>query len=279
MSDQNSPQPIQVPSTSEVPPPPSASSGGNSLAYGITAFIFFGLGFVVAGLLGVDILNTDDAPTTQAQIAQGVQATFQALTPPPTVAPTAVPIPLTYSDRDHILGSQAPDAPITLVEFSDYQCPWCGVFAQETLPGLLDRYDGYVRFVYRDYPIFGPDSLRAAHAAACAAEQSAFQDYHFALFGTQSRQPPLALDENTFLMLADDLSLDAEAFRVCLAQERILQDIAQNFQDAQALFGGRGVGTPTFLLNGKYFQGAASYQTFVERIDAELEALGIEPPA
>ena len=255
--------------------PSPAREQNQTVAYLITAVIFFALGFLLAGLVNFSVLSDDTGDQSPDAIAQAVDATFMALTPSPTASPTVVPIQLTFSERDHVVGDE--NAPVTLVEFSDYRCPWCGVFAEETLTQLLDKYDGYIKFVYRDYPIFGVESIYAAHAAECASQQDEFFDYHLMLFDSQSASPPMVLNDESFLEMADVLSLDADQFSTCLAQDGIQQDIAQNFLDAQGLLGS--APTPTFLINGRRLSGAGSFEYFSRLIDEELLALGIEPPS
>jgi len=250
------------------PNPSEATAAPNpTAAYLVTAIIFFLLGFLIAGALGFDLFTV-----AGDSVADAVQATLIALTPPPTATPTAVPIPMTFSERDYVIGAE--DAPITLVEFSDYQCPYCGQWGLGTLPALMEKYDGYVRFVYRDFPIFGDDSIKAAHAAACADQQDAFLPYHDLIFTSQNGRMPI-VDAN-LIQLASQLELDTAAFESCLANTRFSQDIYQNYIDGIALLGN--APTPTFLLNGKRLTGALPLDHLSALIDQELLALGIEPP-
>jgi protein-disulfide isomerase len=254
---------------------PEAPSG--QLGYAVTALIFFALGFMVAGLLGVQFLGGEGPVADPQVVGQAVAGTMIALTPSPTPSPSPVPPQLTYSSSDHSLNG-ATEAAVVFVEFSDYQCPYCGHFAQQVMPILLEYYGDLVNFVYRDFPIFGEQSLLAAHAATCAADQDRFSDYHFALFQSQAQDPRMPLEAANFLTLAQELGLESASFSTCLAQEGRRLEIVQNFQEAQELLGGE-VGTPTFLLNGRRIQGTNSLQYFIRVINEELQKLGIEPPA
>jgi protein-disulfide isomerase len=250
------------------PPPQEQSVTLNTVAYLITSLIFFALGFLLAGLIGFDLASESN----DAEIGQAVLGTLQALAPP---TPTAVPPELTYSDRDYSVGAE--DAPITLVEFSDYRCPYCTRFELETRQVLMDRYEGLIKFVYRDYPIFGGDSIRASVAARCADEQGRFWDFHNAIFLSQAQEEPASLDNAGLVQLATQISMNVENFNTCMQDQAIIDEVLSNIDNAYSLVGGSG--TPTFLMNGKVISGALPYQNFVQLIDAELRALGVEPPA
>jgi protein-disulfide isomerase len=232
----------------------------------------FALGFLLAGLIGFDLVPRE--PVEVGIVAQAVQASLTALSPTEPPPPTNVPTNLTYSARDYSIGPE--DAPITLVEFSDYRCQFCGRFALETLNDLLEEYDGLLRFVYRDYPIFGEDSVRAAHAAYCADLQESFWDYHFLIFESQTGGQSTQLDPETLVAMAEDLALDADAFTRCLNNQNILDEIIQNILDAQDLLGN--APTPTFLLNGNRMSGALPIDSFRALLNQELRRNGIDPP-
>jgi protein-disulfide isomerase len=257
-----------LPEIPPTPPPQTQTVTLNSVAYLVSSLIFFVLGFLLAGLIGFDLASESN----DVEIGQAVLGTLQALSPP---TPTAVPVELTYSDKDYVQGAE--DAPITLVEFSDYRCPYCTRFEIETRQALMDRYEGLIKFVYRDYPIFGGDSIRAAVAARCADEQGRFWDYHRAIFLSQAQEEPSPLDNATLVQLATQISMNVENFNSCMQDQAIIDEVLSNIDNAYSLVGGSG--TPTFLLNGKVISGALPYRNFVQLIDAELRALGLEPPA
>jgi protein-disulfide isomerase len=173
------------------------------------------------------------------------------------------------TDGDPALGASAEDALVTVVEFSDFRCSYCGRFAAETLPQLVDTYGDKVRFVYRDYPQFGYLSYRAALAAECANDQGEFWPYHNLLFANAS-----TLSDATFPEFAEQMGLDMDQFNECMANETHQTEIETDFYDGQA--NGR-IGTPTFFINGKPLVGAQPYLNFVAAIDEALAEAGDEP--
>ncbi len=269
------PKPIHI-----QPAPPTSNSPanpqGSSATYAVTAVIFFLLGFLTAGLIGFSLWEREGY-ADPTMVADAVLETFVALTP--TITPTATTAPHElsyYPQRAYLIGGSW-DAPVKVVEFSDYRCPWCGAFARDTLPQLLSYYPPeMVAFIYRDYPIFGEESVYAAHAARCANEQENFADYHFLLFASQQQIPPVSLEKTAFLKMAQELNLDETQFESCLQRESISQEIMQNYFDGTNLL--IQAGTPTFLINGRRFTGSGSLQFFIRIINEELERQGITPP-
>jgi protein-disulfide isomerase len=187
--------------------------------------------------------------------------------------------PDTIDGRGPSLGRST--APITIVEFSDYQCPYCGQFFRETLPLLIAEYvkTGRVRFVYHDFPISSlhPGAMRAAEAARCAGDQDRYWDYHNALFKNQAD-----IGERALVNRALTLSLDTVAFNRCLGSGRHSEEIRQSIaQGARA-----GVdGTPLFFIGkvdpgttslriARVIQGAKAYPEFKEAIDDLLSTAG-----
>jgi protein-disulfide isomerase len=163
-------------------------------------------------------------------------------------------------DDDPAIGPE--DAPIVMIEFSDFQCPYCGRFARETLHPLLEAYEGQVRFVYRDFPILGPTSVDAALAAECAEAQDAFWEYHDLLFENQS-----SLGRELFIQLAGDSGLEVEQFTTCLDDKTYQSEVTADYAAAQRL-GARG--TPTFFINGRFVSGAMPLEYFAGIFDEEL---------
>lgn len=159
------------------------------------------------------------------------------------------------------------DAPVTIVEFSDFQCPYCERFFLETYPLLKANFGDKIRFVYRDFPLFQihPNATEAAYAANCAFEQDKYWEYHDVLFNNQDK-----LATADLIVHAEDLGMDTEAFQECLQSGRYSEKVSRDYTDGVNL----GVsGTPTFFINGKPLVGAQPYQIFADRINAELAAL------
>jgi protein-disulfide isomerase len=149
----------------------------------------------------------------------------------------------------------AATAPVTIVEFSDYQCPNCRQFATEVMPWLRGAWlgQGFVRIVFRDFPIRGERSYAAAHAAHCAGEQGRYWSFHDRLFATAAGPEARAFDEPGLLMTAQEVGLDRGAFDACMASDRHRSRIeaSEAFAHAQGF-----EGTPTYLINGRQTQGA-----------------------
>ncbi len=166
-------------------------------------------------------------------------------------------------DDDPSIGPE--DAAIVIVEFSDFNCPYCLRFHQETFTDLMNAYEGQIRFVYRDFPVVGGGQvgLEAAQAANCAAEQIDYWAYHDALFSRRYN-----LDREGFEQYAIELGLDEADFTQCLDNERYLDEVGADLQYGAGL----GItGTPTFFINGLPLVGAQPLSNFTQLIDDELE--------
>jgi len=168
------------------------------------------------------------------------------------------------TDDDPALGPE--DAPITIVEFSDYQCPYCKQWHDQVFERLLTNYPGQIRFVYRDYPLPGhAEALPAAEAANCAGEQGAYWLFHSALFSGK-----YTLSSGAYQQYALELGLDVEAFNECLNSHRYRDEVLADYQYGNDL----GVsGTPFFFINGLPINGALPYEYFRQIIDKELAGL------
>jgi protein-disulfide isomerase len=261
------------------------AAGSNQLFanYLIVAFVFLVLGMVL-GVVGASSLadsNQDliDNAVVAALAGQENQisglfdeALVEALANVQPAQPTAVPTPdpnIRYDvdiNGDPFIGAE--DAVITIVEFSDFRCGYCNRFRVETLPEIMENYDGLVRFVYRDFPVLGSNSMGAALAAECADDQGRFWEYHDELFDNQGLIGP-----DYFTQLAEELELDMDQFQTCLDDQTHQDEVTEDFEAARDV-GARG--TPAFLINGKFVSGAQPYANFAAIIDAELAALAEE---
>jgi len=156
-----------------------------------------------------------------------------------------------------------PEAPITIIEFSDFQCSFC-FQAQATLDQIFDAYGDDVKLVFRHYPLpFHENAENAALASMCAYEQDNFWEYHDQLFENQEDMTMTNLKK-----WAADLGLDTEKFNSCLDNQTYKEQIDKDIGDAQAV----GVsGTPAFFVNGQRLVGAQPFEAFQAVIDAELE--------
>lgn len=155
-------------------------------------------------------------------------------------------------------------APVVIVEFTDFQCPFCGR-AAATIGKLEQRYKEKIRVVFRDFPLtVHPDAAKAAEAGSCANEQGKFWEMHDKLFQSQSDLKVASLER-----YAAELGLNTSQFNDCLGSGRYAQKWRQDIAEASA-FGVRS--TPSFFINGRLLVGAMPLESFAEVIDEELAA-------
>ncbi len=164
--------------------------------------------------------------------------------------------------------SKGPDsAPITIVEFSDYQCPYCSK-AEATVKDLLEleKYKGKLRLFYRDYPLPSHNlAPKAAEAAHCAGDQGKYWEFHDRLFAATPK-----LEITDLKAYARDLKLDEGRFGKCLDSGEKAKVVAEDFKAGNDA----GVrGTPAFFINGRLISGAQKLEAFTALIDAELAAI------
>jgi protein-disulfide isomerase len=162
------------------------------------------------------------------------------------------------------------DAPIVIVEWSDYQCPFCKR-AAPTVNQVLSEYKGKIRFVYRDYPLpFHKQAMPSSLAAHCAEDQGKFWEYHNNLFDAAGD-----LSEADLTKRASDLGLDMTKFNACMQAKTGEAAINAAYNDGAAV----GVtGTPAFFINGRMLVGAQPFEQFKTIIDDELTRKGLQAP-
>jgi len=160
-------------------------------------------------------------------------------------------------------------APVEMVMWGDFQCPFCRRFELTTLPDLIERYvdTGQVRFVWRNFENYGPESHDAAVAAYCAGEQDKFWDYHQTLYENQRGVNSGVFVKPNLQRFADQHGLETAPFNTCI--EGISYDAVISAD--KKLGRSEGVnGTPTFFINGEMIVGAQPTETFVGLIEAAL---------
>ena len=166
-------------------------------------------------------------------------------------------------DDDPVLGDK--NAPVTIVSFEDYQCPFCGRAFQQTFPLIKKDYidTGKVKYVYRDFPLsFHPNAEPAAEASECAHEQGKFWQFHDEIFNNQE-----SLGKDFYISTAKKLGLNVDKFTQCIDTGKYKQEVQNDFAYGSQV----GVsGTPTFFINGIQLVGAQPYQAFQQVIEAEL---------
>lgn len=195
---------------------------------------------------------------------QGIDLTEEPRAPSmpsePSAPPTGSKVEVSVDD-DPSIGPE--DAPVTIVEFSDFECPYCGKVVP-TVKQILKEYEGKVRLVFRDFPLgFHQNAQKAAEAAECADDQDKFWEYHYKLFENQK-----ALDVSSLKQYAKDLGLDSSEFNTCLDSGKHEEEVKKDMAEGQSY----GVsGTPAFFINGIKVSGAQPFGNFASIIDSELE--------
>lgn len=166
------------------------------------------------------------------------------------------------ADDDPFKGPET--AQVTIVQFADYQCPYCGK-AQESVDKVMANYDGKVKFVFRDFPLsFHENASPAAAAANCAEKQGKFWELHDAIMKDQK-----AISEADLQKLAAENSLDITKWDECRKDPAVLAEINKDEADGAEA----GVtGTPAFFINGIFLNGAQPYDKFKAIVDRELAA-------
>lgn len=241
--------------------------------YAVIALVFFVLGAVVSGAGTTALFNANSAENEKLitdtvntvlddrGLQAGANQQAQGLNPNER-----------YDVSIEGAAAWGPeDAPVTIIEFSDFQCPYCERFFLETYPLLKANFGDKIRFVFRDFPLFQihPNATEAAYAANCAMEQGKYWEYHDVLFENQD-----LLQREDLVAHADGLGMDTEEFNACIDSGRYTEKVSRDYTDGVNL----GVsGTPTFFINGKPLIGAQPYQIFADAINAELTALSAPP--
>jgi len=250
------------------PPSPKTSRGLHGPSLGIGAGI--AIVSIISAFLAVDIMDT--SPELQFE--------GNSPTPIPTQQPTQPPGPQIIQgllDDDPVKGN--PDATVTIVEFSDFQCPFCKRFHETTLPLILENYvdTGKVKLVYRDYPIesLHPNgAILTALASECADEQGMFWQYHDKLFQTQKNWERLAAEDvaDEIKKYAVELGLDTNQFNDCFDSGKYMDEVKNDLQDGASY----GItGTPGFFIGNEesgYLKvsGAQPYSSFQRILDQML---------
>jgi len=235
-------------------------SSSNNLSVPIAIVV---AGLIIAGAIIVTNQNPKTFPKETGQQAAQILPDANSPTQPSPEQPSQKPVAeFKITKDDHIRGDF--NAPITLVEFSDFECPFCERH-YPTLNKILSDYKGKVRLVYKHFPLgFHPNAQKAAEASECADEQGKFWEYHDKIFENQSSG--LSLDK--FKQWAKDLGLDTQRFNACLDSGKYAQKVQADYQEGLQ----KGVnGTPATFINGQLVSGALPYDSFKQIIDSILK--------
>ncbi len=227
----------------------------------LTVLITVTLVFTLANLYMVFDLNGKlDSITGKVTVGHDIQPAPTQQSVPKPQQPSRVQVSI---DDDPIRGLN--DAPVTIIEFSDFQCPYCGRFFAQTMPLIEKNYimTGKVRLIYRDFPLsFHQYAEKAAEAARCAGEQGKYWEYHDTLFNNQA-----ALDITSLEKYARKLALNETTFNSYLNSGRMAPRVQKDLNDGLNY---NISGTPTFFVNGVEVVGAQPYGVFEQVIDGEL---------
>jgi len=213
------------------------------------------ISILIAGvMIAGTIFYTGGNRNTQGGLAQGGA----------NLPNTGHRVEVTITDTDPSLGDK--DAPVTIMAFEDFECPFCARFSQQTLPLIVDQQvkTGKVRLVWKDFPLSIHSNAQKAHEAArCAWEQDKFWEYHDILFNNQN-----SLRINDLKQHAKNLGLNGNQFSSCLDSGKYADLIREKVKEGDTA----GVsGTPSFLINGRIVVGAQPYQTFADLIAQETQ--------
>ena len=166
----------------------------------------------------------------------------------------------------------SPDAPVVLVEYADYRCPFCALFSRDTLPPLVAKYvaRGDLRVEWRDLPVFGAESSAAAVAGRAAGEQDRFWQFNNAVYAIAPERGHAELPRERLVKLAADAGVpDLKKFEADLDSPELKSAVSKDAQEAASL---GATGTPTFLVNDTPLVGAQPLASFEKAIDAALKS-------
>jgi protein-disulfide isomerase len=231
---------------------------------------FFLNGQLLVGAQPLQTFNSAIAAIQQGESIAEPQQVAEQPSPSPLTPPRTAPEPVTIPRETAAFASGDPNAPVTIVEFTDYQCPFCQRYAQETLPRILSEMveTGTVYYLIKDLPLdsLHPLARAAATAARCAGAQEAYLAMHDALFESLDAWNGAGVDEANAIFngLAAELELDTAAFAACLSDGRFDAAIQQNLEEALAL---NAQATPYFFINGYPISGAQPYELFVYAVE------------
>ncbi|MCC7452086.1 MAG: DsbA family protein [Anaerolineae bacterium] len=254
-----------------------------TIYYFAIAVLFFIAGFAVAWIVLTtttnNVFNSMKNELASAAGSAAREAVSSAIANlPQDSGAAAAPVQPTPIPRQNVsVGSGAAwgpaDAKVTIVEFSDFQCPYCERFFMSTYPLIKEKYGSKVKFVFRHFPIaqIHPWATQAALAAECANEQGKFWEYHDKLFSTLQEWNQ-GLSKDAIVRYAQQVNVpDAQKFTVCFDDKKYASKIQSDLNEGV----GYGVqGTPTFFINGNVLVGAQPFAAFDAAISQELAATG-----
>ena len=244
-------------STQTSPPPKKESRGLHGPSLGIGAGI--AIVSIISAFLAVNMIDT----TTELE--------FEGNAPTPSAPGNT--LALFTANASPYLGDE--NAPITLIEFGDYQCHFCNKFFHETETVIVKNYveTGKVKILFKDFTIIGPDSIGAAQATHCAKDQGKYWEYHDELYNNYTGENDGWASSENLVVFAQNIGLDIDEFTQCMTTGKYRQLVEASSNDARSL----GVtGTPAFFVIGPDNQvtrisGAQPYEVFLNLFESELQ--------
>jgi protein-disulfide isomerase len=225
------------------------------------------IGAAIASIVIIIAFMGFDGVSNQSELVIEPAPTVQQVGPPKITTETFL------ANGSPVLGDS--DAPITLIEFGDYQCHFCNVFFHSTEDDILKNYveTGKVKMIFKDYNIIGPDSINASHGAHCANDQGLFWEYHDILYSNWAGENNGWASSENLGKFAQKIGLDMDVWSECMVNAIHSQTILASNKDAKNL---ELTGTPAFFVIGpdgkttKLF-GAQPFETFKNIFENELE--------
>jgi len=229
---------------------------------------FFINGYPISGAQPYDLFDYAVSLAEEGTLADAYVQSEQSAAPAAPQGPVEV-------DTSQAFSIGAADAPVVIVEFTDFQCPYCSRHFEQTFPQIRADYidTGLVRYVFMDFPLTSihPEAPLAAEAARCAGEQDAYLDMHHTLFARQTEWSGRSDAGTVFAGYAGELGLDGAAFAACLESGRFTDAVQADLDQGISL----GVnGTPAFFLNGNFLSGAQAFSVFQDAIESLMAEQG-----
>lgn len=226
-----------------------------------------GIGAAIASVVIVIVFFGINGISNESELVLEQTPTIDQFGPPKVTLNTFL------GNGSPVLGDN--NAPITLVEFGDYQCHFCNVFFHTTENKIVQKYveTGKVKIIFKDYNIIGPDSVNASHGAHCANEQELFWEYHDILYSNWTGENNGWASSENLLKFAKQLNLDLDQWSECMLNGNNSQTILASNEDARAL---ELTGTPAFFVIGTDGEttrlfGAQPFETFERIFETELK--------
>lgn len=226
-----------------------------------------GIGAIIASIVIIIVFLGFQGSTNQSELIVEPSPQIQES------GPAKITINTFLANGSPVLGN--PNAPVTLVEFGDYQCHFCNVFFHTTEENILKNYveTGKVRMIFKDYNIIGPDSVTASHGAHCANDQKLFWEYHDILYSNWTGENNGWASSENLAKFAQEIGLDMKVWSECMNSKKHSQVILASNEDARSL---ELTGTPAFFVigpDGKTSRifGAQPFEVFKNIFDTEFE--------